>query len=204
MAQLGPQLDLPRCPYCNVDRPSLNAQTGQPFETKDYMGASRRYWKVYICSRCGGVITAAASGDNHPINEIYPPGHDVNTAVPDPARNYLTQALNSLHAPAGASMLAASAVDAMLKTKNYTQGNLYNRINKAAEDHLITMEMAQWAHQVRLDANEPRHADQQKPLPDQQDAKRSIEFAMALAQFMFVLPAMVHKGLEETKETKNN
>ena len=34
-------------------------------------------------------------------------------------------------------MLAASAVDAMLKEKGYIDGSLYARINKAAEEHLI-------------------------------------------------------------------
>jgi hypothetical protein len=55
-------------------------------------------------------------------------------------------------------MLAASAVDAMLKHKNYTVGSLKDRIDKAAKDHLITSEMAAWAHEIRLDANDERHA----------------------------------------------
>lgn len=51
-------------------------------------------------------------------------------------------------------MLAASAVDALLKLKGYTAGSLYARIEKAAEDHVITQDMAKWAHEVRLDAND--------------------------------------------------
>jgi hypothetical protein len=39
-------------------------------------------------------------------------------------------------------MLSASAVDAMLKVKGYKSGSLYSRIDKAAEDHMITSEMA--------------------------------------------------------------
>lgn len=96
-------------------------------------------------------------------------------------------------------MLAASAVDAMLKAKDYRQGSLYARIDKAAGDHLITKEMAGWAHEVRLDANEQRHADEEVPLPTGEDARRSLDFAMALGQFMFVLPARVERGLEEAK-----
>ena len=53
----------------------------------------------------------------------------------------------------------------MLKAKNYKDGTLYSRIQQAADDHLITSEMAKWAHQVSLDANEPRHADEAAPLP---------------------------------------
>ncbi len=51
-------------------------------------------------------------------------------------------------------MLAASSIDAMLKEKGYKVGGLYDRIKQAAKDHLITDEMAAWAHDVRLDAND--------------------------------------------------
>ena len=102
--------------------------------------------------------------------------------------------------PAGSVMLAASAVDAMLKAKGYTNGNLYPRINEAAEDHLITQDMAQWAHEVRLDANDPRHADTSNPLPSQQDATRSIDFVQALGQLLFVLPTRVRRGRGQTSE----
>lgn len=96
-------------------------------------------------------------------------------------------------------MLCASAVDAMLKEKKYIDGSLYSRIEKAAKDHLITEGMATWAHQVRLDANDQRHADENSGLPGEADAKKSIEFAKALGHFLFVLPARVEKGLEDTK-----
>ncbi|MNG17315.1 hypothetical protein D3C84_1012940 [compost metagenome] len=91
-------------------------------------------------------------------------------------------------------MLTASAVDSMLKDKGYKEGSLYKRIDKAAADHLITVEMAEWAHEVRLDANDQRHADDEGALPDEADARKSIEFTLALAQFLFVLPARVAQG----------
>jgi hypothetical protein len=91
-------------------------------------------------------------------------------------------------------MLAASAVDAMLKAKSYVDGSLYQRIEKAAEDHLITKDMAAWAHEVRLDANDQRHSDEGADFPSPEDAKRSVEYVQALGQFMFVLPARVAKG----------
>ena len=91
-------------------------------------------------------------------------------------------------------MLAASAVDAMLKDKGYRDGSLYGRIDQAAKDHLITNEMAAWAHEIRLDANDQRHADDEAPMPSQDDALKAVEFVKALAQFLFVLPARVERG----------
>lgn len=97
-------------------------------------------------------------------------------------------------------MLTASAVDAMLKAQGYKEGSLYNRIDKAAEEHVITTNMAMWAHEIRLEANEQRHADDSVSLPTEVEAKRCLDFAVALGQFMFVLPSRVEKGLEEAKQ----
>ena len=58
--------------------------------------------------------------------------------------------------------------------------------------------MAKWAHQVRFDANGQRHADENAPMPTEMEAKQSIELAIALAEFMFVLPSKVRKGLEKS------
>jgi hypothetical protein len=91
-------------------------------------------------------------------------------------------------------MLTAASIDAMLKEKSYKTGTLYSRIDQAARDHLITTEMAEWAHEVRLDANDERHADESRGLPGEQDALRAIDFARALAEFLFVLPARVASG----------
>lgn len=200
MPILGSQLELDRCPHCSVDRPTLS-RVGVS-DTRNYKNENQRHWGFYACARCGGVVSAAAAGENHPVSEIYPPAFDIHADIPARARSYLKQAVNSLHSPAGAVMLAASAVNAMLKAKDYKSGSLYSRIDQAARDHLITKGMAEWAHQVRLDANEQRHADEEGPEPDEADAKRCIEFGLALGQFLFVLPSQVEKGLKEAKEAK--
>ena len=120
--------------------------------------------------------------------------------IPAHARNYLQQAHETLHAPDATTVMAASAVDAMLKDKGYAEGSLYARIDKAVEDHLLTREMGQWAHAARLEANRPRHADEGDPHVTKEEAKQAVEFAGALAEFLFVLPARVQKGLEKAGE----
>ena len=149
---------------------------------------------MYRCDRCGGLVIAAARSDHGQVEEAYPPPRTVDADLPEKARAYLAQAINSLHAPAGAVMLAASAVDAMLKDKGLVDGTLYARIDKAAADGTITGDMRDWAHEVRLDANDQRHADKDAALPTSEDAERAVEFASALGTFMFVLPARVRRG----------
>lgn len=153
----------------------------------------------YVCGNCGGITTAWAYGWGKEVREYFPMPKAVAQDLPAKAKAYLSQAIESLSSPAAAVMVAASAVDAMLKAKGYKEGTLYERIEKAAKDHLITDDMAKWAHQVRLEANDQRHADEEATLPMQADAEKVVDFAQALGQFLFVLPAQVTRGLQITK-----
>ncbi|WP_180125781.1 DUF4145 domain-containing protein [Rhodoferax sp. BLA1] len=189
----GNQLELDRCPHCNVAKPLLGRQWAM--DSADHGGRNKRFWSVFKCVSCGGLVMGSSPSDqNHAINQIWPSPQTVANEVPVRARNFLSQAIASLHAPAGAVMLTASAVDAMLKDKGLKEGSLNSRIDAAAKNHLITAEMAAWAHEIRLDANDQRHADEEAELPDGANAAKAIEFANALAQFLYVLPARVERG----------
>jgi hypothetical protein len=200
--RLSDQLILNSCPHCGRAKPTL-VSAHQPKETQTYDKVNPRWWGVYSCTTCGGMILAGgpSRGDHKPyettIQEIYPATQSIDESIPQKPREFLRQAQESLHAPAGAIMLSASALDAMLKEKDYAEGSLYERIDKAATDHLITDGMARWAHQIRLDANEQRHADKTVELPTQADAKLTFDFAMAFAEYLFVLPSRVTRGIAD-------
>lgn len=191
------QLD--RCPHCNVSKPSLSLRV--PFDTTDHANTIRRYWKVYTCAVCGGAVLAGSAAQDGEATESYPQGKVVSDEVPEPAHRFLKQAIETQHSPDSCILVCASAVDAMLKIKGYKEGTLNARIGKAAEDHLITSEMAEWAHQIRLDANDQRHADEAAKPPHDDDARRCIDFASALAEFLFVLPSRVTRGLNDKGST---
>lgn len=192
----GNQLPLDRCPHCNIARPLLRRAWG-PTEFHDHEGKRKRLWSTYSCETCGSLVLVCSQANAGPdIASIWPSTQTVADAVPTRARQFLTQAIASQHAPAGAVMLTASAVDAMLKEKGYRDGSLNSRIDKAAAEHLITNEMAAWAHEIRLDANDQRHADEVADLPASADAAKVIEFANALAQFLYVLPLGLNVGAE--------
>lgn len=178
MPKLLGQLEIDRCPHCQVDSPMVQAQ--HFFITARHDGKNKRFWGIYSCSRCGDAVLAWSREENGDILEMYPTTFGVDDSIPEPAKNYLKQALSSLHAPAGSVMLRASSVDAMLKAKGYNEGSLYTRINASKEDNLITDGMADWAHEVRLDANDPRHADTENPLSSEADAQKCVDFTQAL------------------------
>src|SRR5262249_11787782 len=193
-------LDLDRCPHCGIARPHLAQHT--KFESLGNRG--RRLWATYACTVCGGAVVAACASEdtNATVLEYHPALPTIQDGIPPRATECLKQATESLAQPMGSIMLSASAVDAMLKARGYKEGSLYTRIDLAAKDHVITEDMAKWAHQVRLDANDQRHSDEDAPLPNHEDARRCLDFAFALAEVMFVLPGRVTRGIEETKGQK--
>jgi hypothetical protein len=199
MISLDDYLKLDRCPHCLIDKPNLR-NIFSDFQTTSDDGKIQRNWRAYVCARCGGVITAYCTPHERIVRKIFPTPETVDAVLPEKVRNYLQQAIESTFAPAGSVMLCASAVDAMLKEKGFIEGNLFSRINKAVSDGLLTKEMATWAHQVRLEANDQRHADIEKELPTIEEAKQSIEFTRTLAEFLFVLPQKVTRGIEATKQ----
>ncbi len=193
----GQHLELNRCPHCSVSKPLL-AQQWQTV-SRDHAEQNQRIWMTYRCNSCGSMVMTVAPHGTTEITTIWPAPLQVADSVPARAREFLSQAMASLHAPAGAVMLTASAVDAMLKEKGFKEGTLYSRIDNAAKAHLITDEMAVWAHEIRLDANDQRHSDESAELPNATDAEKVVEFANALAQFLFVLPARVERGRKSIK-----
>jgi len=92
--------------------------------------------------------------------------------------------------------MAGSAVDAMLKKPGLVEGSLYSRIDQALSQNLLTKGMADWAHEVRLGSNRPRHADADKPHVSPEEARQSVDFAEALGNFLFVLTARIQRGIE--------
>jgi len=166
------------------------------------MGDSR-LWGVYVCSACAGIIAAEAPQFQARIINLIPTIKDFSKDIPEFPRELLRQAYESLHAPAGAILLSASAIDAMLKIKEYVDGSLKTRINQAVTNDLLTKDMGEWAHHVRLDANDQRHADLDAGLPTDAQARQSVEFAEALAEILFVLPARVNRGINKAKDSES-
>jgi hypothetical protein len=190
-------LNLPRCPHCGIASPNLVFVFDA--SAQDYLGA-QRIWFIYRCSRCTGSVSATAPTVNGNVTAHFPTRENpLSEDIPERPREYLSQAIASTESPVGAVMLAANAVDAMLQLKGLEDGVLNDRINEAAKINLITDEMASWAHSVRLDANQQRHAATTDSLPNATDAAKSLDFALALAEFLFVLPARVARGLDSER-----
>ena len=192
-------VDIDRCPRCGIANPYLSMvwqMVAEDVEAKRQGVSAQRRWAVYQCSVCNEFAIAKGSyGGGDEVAELLPSVAGPHADLPERAARYLQQAYETLHSPDAAAVMAASAVDAMLKAKKYSSGSLYNRIDKAVADHVLTDAMGEWAHAVRLESNKPRHADENDPHVSSEEAKQVVEFCEALGQFLFVLPARIKRGL---------
>lgn len=148
-------------------------------------------WATYKCTTCGLLVLAQSRLGNEgtkEVEKIYPKPATVDENIPERAKKYLEQAIASVHAPDGAAMLAGASVDAMLKAKDLIEGSVYKRIDQAVEQNILTKEMGDWAHDVRLGSNRPRHADQDDPHITTDEARQALEFVSTLGTVLFVLP----------------
>lgn len=161
-------------------------------------------WAAFTCRTCGSVVTTRSFGVNWRgmVEEIFPREKSAHEDIPEPARTFLQQAYETLHAPDAAAVMGGSAVDAMLKHHGYVDGSLYQRIDKALEANLLTKGMADWAHSVRLGSNRPRHADAERPHVTTDEAKQSVDFAEALGNFLFVLTARIERGIKAAEKAE--
>lgn len=184
-------IGLVRCPQCGIANPEMVLKWKSDCIVPRATSGYGYNWATYQCTTCRLIVLAQSQLGNQgtrELEQVYPETETVEEDIPQRARNYLEQAIGSVHAPDGAAMLAGSAVDAMLKAKDLNKGSVYKRIDQAVEQHILTKEMGDWAHDVRLGSNRPRHADNDDPHVTTNEARQAIEFAKTLGTVLFVLP----------------
>jgi hypothetical protein len=178
----GKQLQgIENCPHCGVSGPLLYRVWASDHHTPRNDGQPGSKWAVYLCTTCGSAVSVKGSpGDgaaSPPIDQIFPDVWEPDSVLPSQVKTYLTQAHKTLTSPDASVVMSAASIDAMLKDHQLDEGSLYKRIDDAVDKGVLTSVMAQWAHRVRLDSNNPRHADKDAPHMTADDAKRAFDYA---------------------------
>ncbi len=186
-------LGVENCPHCGVAHPLLVRVWTSSQDITKRSGGLASHWAAYVCSACGSIVTAQGNlgelNSNPQVRAIFPAIWEAHPTLPERVAAYLKQARDTLASPDASVVMSASAIDAILKHHKLTDGVLYSRIDEAVKLGILTKTMAEWAHRVRLDANNPRHADSTTPHLSPEDAVRAFDLADALATFLFVLPS---------------
>lgn len=202
-----------RCPQCGVAKPLLQKidKAHKHYTNSDTYDPQEYWYFTTRCSSCENHVLfygkrpePDVKSDSEPeglsIVRSFPELEQASDELPPMALKFFQQALESRHAPDGALMLAASSIDSMLKDKGFTEGSLFTRIGDATKSGLLTAEMEAWAHEIRLSANEPRHADDDFEGATTEDAEQIIAFAKALGEYLYVLPSRVRRWQSKAAE----
>lgn len=199
-----------KCPRCSRSHPSFTVvHQPRPVSLSRLGETGWNYFVgVYSCNTCLGSVLAESDptkntnfGDTRPLQCVFPEVPNIAETIPEKPRRFLSDAQNSLSASSASIMASCSAIDAMLKERDVKRKgadgkdrSLYKRIEVAVDEGILTKEMADWAHKVRLDANDQRHADEDAELPSEKDAKNVLELARTLAEILFVVPAKLKEA----------
>ena len=82
-----------------------------------------------------------------------------------------------------AGTMFRSALEAALKDKfPDLSGTLFERIQKAAEHNALTPDLAEWAHEIRIEGNQAAHEDQPY---QREDAERLEAFTDMVFRYLF-------------------
>ncbi|MFL9989612.1 DUF4145 domain-containing protein [Paraburkholderia sediminicola] len=137
-------LPLARCPHCSVAVPNLR-RLKVDVETNDADNKRPRAWGFFACSVCGGCVMVGWEGITG-FCDIWPDSNGFSGDIPEEPLDFLKQAAETLSSPRASVVMSAGAIDAMLKAKGLVEGKLYPRIKQAVEQHLLTPDMGEWAH----------------------------------------------------------
>lgn len=201
------------CPYCGTKSVAFSIVHQQQCTKTDPC-----LWDVLAtCARCSrGVIIAYRVPENvkpascveHPNRRRLvqfvsvfpsPPNTEAPEYTPDNVANYFRQAKDSQNNGNwdAAGAMFGKALEIALKEKfPDIKGKLNVRIQKAADDHKLTAELAGWAHHVRILRNEAVHDEE--PLK-QEDVEDVEAFAHVILQYLFTLPGELEEARDRRK-----
>ena len=181
------------CPRCEIKGVAFQIEHGGP-SWKDDRGYtySEKFAVCGVCRR--GVIATFHSRIG--LTGLLPSPPKPPDHLPDNVRSFFEQGINNLSQSwDAAGAMFRKTLDVTLKHKfSEIKGTLKKRIDEAANQRDLTPELAEWAHQIRLDGNEASHGEE--PF-SQEDAQRLATFTELVLRYLYTLPGM----LEEAKRT---
>lgn len=156
------------------------------------------------CNYCQRIVLVDVSH-----NEIYP------HPLPGPVDSRITEAIRrdykeakeclSISAFRAAAIMARRAIQSICLDKGATPGDkLQQQIDWLFDQRIITKELQDWAHEVRLVGNDAAHPS--KPSEDvavsEQDAEEILELLDQFCQVLYVVP-IIAQARRDSRANKN-
>lgn len=198
------------CPYpsCSVRGVAFNCLTEVPGAA--HHGPRRPYFKQVLstCGMCGGAVVMIVEAttvhlpfssmhngewiENYKIRAVYPTPRvlgcpsDLPPGVEAAFMDGQRALQNEIYTPA--AVMFRKALEVAVKGLGGKGRNLHDRIQSLASDPGITPAMLDWAHTVRLDANDGVHDDE--PVT-KEIAEELRDFAEDFLVYVFEMPKRV-------------
>lgn len=122
-----------------------------------------------------------------------PPTHEAPDDVPDRIASVYLEASDNLYRQRyeTSEMLSRKVLELATKYLHPEGvGALAKRIDLLKAEGLIAPQMADWAHAIRLDANESVHTDNES---NEHNAGELLAFTKTFLMYVFTLPAMIER-----------
>ncbi len=203
------------CPYCGADHVGFDFVVSRPAG----LFGQDTFNTMFVCNACGRAVVAFVKTRGNPIEGI--PGNLRNPAYiesievvpksavascpehcsPDVSKAFIQAEENIFrdNPEAAASMdRRALEIGTKLIAPDLANDNLWNRIEKLAEKHLITPSLKEWAHKLRIFGNEALHDIDGVTL---EEAKQAHELTRFMLIYLFTLPEQVRLSKEANSNT---
>ncbi len=205
------------CPHCGTRSVAFSVvyeHRAHMYEHRTHTTTTNLWDTLAFCAQCSRSILAtflledrnkprefvATHDDVDPL-EIYPSPRRTGAPehTPTTVAEYYRQGIENLPGNwTAAGIMFRKTLDIGLKAKFPSlKGTLEKRIDKAAEQGGLTSDLAEWAHQVRLDGNDAAHEEEPS---EEEVAKRLHAFTRLVLLYLFTLPEMLRKARVQAEE----
>lgn len=188
------------CPYCRRYTHLFNrAQWESP--------ECGLYW-IGECNSCHKGVLVKEPGPQLITEEVYP------TPLPEPPDKRIAPDIHKdfeealkcfgISAFRAAGVMARRALQCCCLDKEAKKGNLQDQIDWLFGQGIITKNLKDWAHEVRLvgnDAAHPQKPGQDKPIT-QDDAKTILDLLRQFTNVLYVAPAIAEKSKKSRQQKK--
>ncbi len=138
-------------------------------------------------------------GVSHPASSVLIPDH-----VPDNITIFFQQGMDNLNKnnwDAAGAMFGKVIDITTKKIDPELKGSLYERIEQLAKKHLITPDLKDWAHKIRLIRNDALH--EASPTGEQEAHDIQI-FTDLFLRYVFTLPGILEERRNTAEEESEN
>ncbi|MFH0771236.1 MAG: DUF4145 domain-containing protein [Candidatus Omnitrophota bacterium] len=153
----------------------------------------------YRCCVCGWPIFVSTRDRAMSVIDIYP--INIPTAssdIPEKIRNIFLEALCDFGIKSwnSTATMCRRTVQELAMEKGATGDTLFAQIDDLASRQIITQDLKDWAHEIRILGKEGAHADVPTDVGEE-EAKFAIDFTEDLLNFVYVLKARLQKRRQE-------